>query len=105
MMALTIATSATRPIVRPTAPPVLMPELLWLFDTGATSGEFGATVGVEVTVCTIPVTVSTEVTGVGVHVEGGELEVMDVEVDKGLANVGVGVVAGCVVVLGVSNVD
>jgi len=63
-----MATRATRPIVRPTAPPVLSPPLLaclipvWLCDVGGT-------VGVTVTVLTWPVTVSREVTGVGVHVE------------------------------------
>lgn len=100
-----MATRATRPIVRPTAPPVLIPELLLLFDTGATSAEFGGDVGVIVTVWTCPVTVSREVTGVGVHTEELEPGEVEVEVDDGevVANVGVGVVAACVV--GASDVD
>jgi len=60
-----------------------------------------------VIVCTSPVTVSTEVTGVGVHVGEEELGVVEVEVDEDevLASVGVGVVAGWVLVVGVSDVD
>ena len=91
--------------MRPTAPPVLIPELLLFFDTGATSAEFGGDVGVIVTVWTCPVTVSREVTGVGVHMEELELEEVEVEDGEVVASVGVGVVAACVVVVDVTDVD
>jgi hypothetical protein len=65
-----IATSATRPMVRPTAAPVLSPLLLLLpFVIPAALPALGGLVGVTVTVRTCPVTVSRDVTGVGVHVE------------------------------------
>ena len=54
------------------------------------------------TVWICPVTVSIDVTGVGVHVE--ELEDVDVDDGEVWAKEGVGVVAGCCVV-GVSDVD
>lgn len=91
-----MATRATRPTVRPTAPPVLIPELLWLFVTPPEFAELGGTVGVTVTVLTSPVTVSRKVDGVGVHVE--ELEDEDVDVV-----LGVGVVVGSDVVVAVAD--
>lgn len=67
----TIATNATRPIVRPTVPPV--PSLFELpFETGVLSG---GVVGVTVTVLTTPVMVWSDWTGVGVHVEDWVLDV------------------------------
>lgn len=68
MIAPMIAIRATRPIVRPTAPPVPSPPLP-LFLTPNPLCEFGGAVGVTVTVRTWPVVVKTEMTGVGVHVE------------------------------------
>jgi hypothetical protein len=65
---LIMATTATSPIVRPTAPPVVNPPPLDFCDTGARFWEFGGTVGVIVTVLTDPVVVSREITGVGVQV-------------------------------------
>jgi hypothetical protein len=62
------ATRATKPMVRPTAPPVLSPLPLFR-ATPVKLCEFGGTVGVTVTVRTCPVTVSSDVTGVGVHVD------------------------------------
>lgn len=74
----TIATRATRPIVRPTVPPV--PSLFELaFDVTVLDGS-GGLVGVTVTVFTTPVTVWRDWTGVGVHVEDEEEE--DTEVCK-----------------------
>lgn len=64
-----IATSATRPIVRPTAAPVLRPLFLLFVVIAAALPAFGGLVGVTVTVCTTPVSVSRETVGVGVHVE------------------------------------
>jgi hypothetical protein len=70
MMVPMIATSATRPMVRPTAAPVLSPlSLLLPFVIPAALPALGGLVGVTVTVRTCPVTVSRDVTGVGVHVE------------------------------------
>jgi len=68
-----MAIKATRPIVRPTAPPVLSPPewpflMLGLVLVVASEGDEGD-VGVIVTVCTTPVTVSILVIGVAVHVE------------------------------------
>lgn len=60
---------ATRPTVRPTAWPVFRDELL-----DCTAWLLGGSVGVMVMVWRTPVTVSTEVMGVGVHV-GDELAV------------------------------
>jgi hypothetical protein len=63
----TIATRATRPITRPTVPPV--PSLFELpFDVGELVGS-GGPVGVTVTVLTIPVMVWRDWIGVGVQVE------------------------------------
>jgi len=58
---------ATRPTVRPTAWPVLRDEPLdcWAWLLG---GAVGGAVGVMVIVRSTPVTVSTDVMGVGVHV-------------------------------------
>lgn len=78
IIAETMATRATSPIVSPTAPPVPSPFLELFSLTGATFWEFGGTVGVTVTVCTSPVIVSRETTGVGVQVEDVE-DVEDVE--------------------------
>lgn len=74
MIEQTRATRATRPMVRPTAAPVVSPPLLDVdFSIDAEFCEFGGTVGVTVIVRTCPVTVSRDKTGVGVHVD--ELEV------------------------------
>jgi len=62
----TIATRATRPTVSPTAPPT--PSPLFLCELPVRLCESGGIVGVTVTVRTWPVTVSSDVTGVGVHV-------------------------------------
>lgn len=70
-----IAIKATRPIVRPTAPPVVNPPLL--FETDELLLEFGGAVGVTVTVRTCPVIVSRDMIGVGVHVELVEPDVDD----------------------------
>lgn len=76
-----MATRATRPIVRPTAPPVLSPPLPLLLLVSEVDAVLlwldGGDVGVYVTVLTCPVTVSTERTGVGVHVSVEELDVTD----------------------------
>lgn len=71
-----IATKATRPIVRPTAPPVDKPPLL--FETDDLFDSLGGAVGVTVTVRTCPVMVSRDTIGVGVHVELVELDVVDI---------------------------
>lgn len=76
-MAPTIAIRATKPMVRPTAPPVPSPPPL-LFLTPNPLCEFGGAVGVTVTVRTSPVVVKMEMTGVAVHVE-------DVEIDSDVA--------------------
>lgn len=94
MIAQTRATSATKPIVRPTAPPVLSPPLLCLEDIEAVLGEFGGAVGVTVTVTGDPEIVESCVIGVGVHViEDDDEEVVwesDIEgVVDGAARVGV----------------
>jgi len=96
---LIMATTATRPIVRPTAPPVDKPPLLD-FDTGAMFCEFGGTVGVIVTVLIDPGSVSRETVGVGVQVRE-----LDDELDDALDGeaedwkiVGVMVVAGAIAV-------
>lgn len=74
-----MATSATRPIVRPTAAPVLSPPPLLLFFVVPNElPEVGGTVGVTVTVRIWPVTVSSEVTGVGVQVEEDSLVGLEV---------------------------
>lgn len=65
----TRATRATKPTVRPTAPPVLSPLLPLFLAAPVRLCELGGTVGVTVTVRTCPVTVSSDVTGVGVHVD------------------------------------
>lgn len=84
--------------MRPTAPPVLMPPLLVVSAFATPPLTFceevvGGVVGVTVTVLTWPVTVSREMTGVGVHVD--ELgEVVDV----------VSTLAGVDVVVGVVDV-
>lgn len=71
------ATRATKPTVKPTAPPTLSPLPLLFFDTFGRLAEFGGAVGVMVTVITSPVTVSSDVTGVGIHVDdGGEDDVV-----------------------------
>jgi hypothetical protein len=91
------ATRATKPTVRPTAPPVLSPPLPFFRATPVKLCEFGGTVGVTVTVRTCPVTVSSDVTGVGVHVdvedEDDELLVVLIEevVSAGVLNVESGV--------------
>jgi hypothetical protein len=80
MIAPTIAIRATRPTVRPTAPPV--PSLLLPpFLIPNPLCELGGAVGVTVTVRTWPVVVKTEMTGVGVHVEDldGVVSVLVVE--------------------------
>lgn len=63
-----MATKATRPTVSPTAAPVESPLLSLDFLIALELPEFGGTVGVTVTVRTWPVTVSRDVTGVGVQV-------------------------------------
>lgn len=63
-----IAIKATKPIVRPTAPPVVKPPPL-LFETDDSLDALGGEVGVTVTVRTCPVIVSRDMTGVGVQVE------------------------------------
>jgi hypothetical protein len=79
MIELMMATSATRPIVRPTAAPVLSPPPLLLFFVVPNElPEVGGTVGVTVTVRIWPVTVSSEVTGVGVQVEEDSLVGLEV---------------------------
>lgn len=95
-MAAIVPINTTNPIVRPTAPPVLMPPLLSVLAFATPPFTFwgevvGGVVGVTVTVRTWPVTVSREMTGVGVHV--GELDEV-VDVVSTLA--GVDVVAGVV---------
>ena len=71
----TSATRATKPTVRPTAPPVLSPLPPAFRETPVRLWEFGGAVGVTVTVRTCPVTVSSDVMGVGVHVDvEGEVE-------------------------------
>jgi len=76
-----MATRATRPTVRPTAPPVLSPPPPpLLFLTSVRLDALGGTVGVTVTVFSWPVTVSSDMTGVAVHVED-EDDVVDVEDD------------------------
>lgn len=78
MIVLMMATRATRPIVRPTAAPVLSPLLLLLpFVIPTALPAFGGVVGVTVTVRTCPVTVSRDVTGVGVHVDEELLDGFD----------------------------
>jgi hypothetical protein len=65
-----IPTKATRPIVRPTVPPV--PSLFELaLDVLLTEGS-GGLVGMTVTVLTTPVMVWRDWTGVGVHDEDVE---------------------------------
>jgi hypothetical protein len=64
-----IATSTTRPMASPAAAPVLSPLPLLLCLIPVVEPEFGGTVGVMVTVWTWPVTVMSEIIGVGVHVE------------------------------------
>lgn len=60
--------------MRPTAAPVPSPPLLLLsFVIAVELPEVGGTVGVTVTVRIWPVTVSSEVTGVGVQVEEDSL--------------------------------
>jgi hypothetical protein len=71
----TIAIKATKPTVRPTAPPVPSPPLL-LFLTPKPLCEFGGAVGVTVTVRTSPVVVKMEMTGVGVHEDVVDLDVV-----------------------------
>lgn len=90
-----MAIIATRPIVSPTAPPVPSPPLPFLLaDTVLRLAVLGGAVGVDVTVLTIPVTVSTDITGVGVHVE--EVAGSSIEVDAGME-----IVAGVVGVVDV----
>jgi hypothetical protein len=68
MIEQTRTANATKPTVRPTAPPVPSPLLFLLVVIPLEIEEAGGMVGVTVTVLTWPVTVSREVTGVGVHV-------------------------------------
>lgn len=92
------ATRATRPTVRPTAAPVLSPPPPLFLEIAVTLCELGGTVGVTVTVLTCPVTVSSDVTGVGVHVDVEDDEIGVEELDDVVA-------AGVEVVEVVSNVD
>ena len=55
--------------MRPTAAPVPIPPPPLFLETALSLCEFGGTVGVTVTVRTCPVTVSSDVTGVGVHID------------------------------------
>lgn len=74
-MAPMIPARATRPILRPTVPPV--PSLFELLFDVTVADEPGGLVGTTVTVLTTPVTVWRDSIGVGVHVEelGWEIEV------------------------------
>jgi hypothetical protein len=83
------ATRATKPTVRPTAPPVLSPPLPLFRATPVRLCEFGGTVGVTVTVRTCPVTVSSDVTGVGVHVDVADNELSVVLSEVVVAEAGV----------------
>jgi hypothetical protein len=74
-----IAMRATRPIVRPTAPPELRPPPLFL-DTPVRLCEFTGVVGVTVTVLTLSVTVARDVIGVGICVIDDEEDDFEVEV-------------------------
>jgi len=85
-----MAISATRPIVRPTAAPVPSPPLFLSFVIPDELPDVGGTVGVTVTVRICPVTVSSEVTGVGVQVD--DMEVDDFEEVNTMAG---GVVDDC----------
>jgi len=91
MIAPIIATNATKPIVNPTAPPVLSPPLFFLVTICPcpSFGEFGGAVGVTVTVRTCPVIVSSDMIGVGVHV-------IDVDGESSVDDSGGGVVDGVV---------
>jgi hypothetical protein len=82
----TRATRATKPTVRPTAPPVLSPPPCPTLVNADVLSEFGGTVGVTVTVRTCPVTVSSDMTGVGVHVVVAD-ELVVAGVDVGLCEV------------------
>jgi len=77
IMSATNATNATRPTVSPTAAPVPSPLDFFLFfrDADEVSLEEGGVVGVTNTVITLPVTVYTEATAVGVHVDDVESSV------------------------------
>jgi hypothetical protein len=88
----TMITWAMRPIVKPTAPLRPRPPVL-SFEIGFRFCEFGGTVGVTVIVLTWPVTVSREITGVGVQVEDADSDVEDC------------VVSGAAVVSGVPDAD
>lgn len=66
-----MATRATSPMVSPTAAPVESPLLSLDFLIALELPEFGGTVGVTVTVRTWPVTVSSDVTGVGIQFDTG----------------------------------
>lgn len=104
-MAAIVPINTTRPIVRPTAPPVLIPPLsvVLAFATPPLTfcgGVVGGTVGVTVTVLTWPVTVSRDITGVGVHVEE-----LDEVVDVVSTLAGVEVVGAGVVDVGAAVVD
>jgi hypothetical protein len=79
-----IAMSTTRPIVRPTAPPELSPPPLFL-GTPLRLCEFGGTAGVAVTVLAWPVTVSRNVTGVGIQVVDNEEDDFEVVVAVAMA--------------------
>ncbi len=77
-MAPTIPIRATKPMVRPTAPPVPSPPPLLLLTSNPLC-EFGGAVGVTVTVLTSPVVVKMEMMGVGDHDEDVEADVVDTE--------------------------
>ena len=91
-----IAILATRPIVRPTAPPKLRPPPLFLC-TPVRLCALGRTVGVVVTVLTWPVTVSRNVTGVGIRIVDNEEDDFDIVagVPKVTADVVLGVMEVC----------
>ena len=82
----TRAAAAIKPTASPTAPPVPRPEPPFFDDTAPRLCELGGTVGVIVTVLTWPVMVSSEITGVGVHVA---LDEDESEVESGVGS-GVG---------------
>jgi len=88
----TKATRATKPTVRPTAAPVPSPPPPLFLEIGERLCEFGGTVGVTVTVRTSPVTVSSDTTGVGVHVDVEEDEVVVLMGVADVVSIEVGVV-------------
>ena len=86
-MTATSATNATRPTVSPTAAPVLSPLdfFLSLRDADEVSLAEGGVVGVTNTVITLPVTVYTEATAVGVHVDDVDSSVDELLVEDVVA--------------------